>query len=68
MGPKVQRGISLARDLYDAIQADAEKYGKPWNEVAEAVLRRAFLPGSDLHNRAKSSRQRADEIVTVMED
>lgn len=39
---KVQRGISLPPSLYAAIQSEAIKSGRSWNDVAEAALARAF--------------------------
>lgn len=40
--PKVQRGLSLRRSLFERISEDAEKYGRTWNETVELVLVKAF--------------------------
>lgn len=33
----------MTMDLYEAIQRDADKFGRTWNETAEIVLQRVFL-------------------------
>ena len=40
--PKVQRGISLDKELRDRIQKDADRLGMTWNEAAERGLSQAF--------------------------
>lgn len=67
--PKVQRGISLQADLFQAIGNVANTLGQTWNEVAEAALRRAFLHAGDLQNRAvKSNKTDTDDIASALRD
>lgn len=53
--PKIQRGLSMTQELAAAIQADADKLGKTWNEVAESALNRVFLSPSHLQNTMQNS-------------
>jgi len=53
--PKIQRGISVSRELYDAIHAYAEAHGGTWNEAVERVLEEAFLHAQDTRRGAAAS-------------
>lgn len=60
--PKVQRGVSLAPDLYASISAEADKYGRTWNETVELVLRKAFLSDApDMHDKHEKRIAQHDE-------
>lgn len=63
--PKVQRGISLDPELIQAIQDDANRLGKRWNEIAESVLRKAFPVSRDLHPVGKTSHNEAESDPEV---
>lgn len=67
--PKVQRGLSLTRELYERIAEEADKYGRTWNETAELILARAF---SSLANSRKSAEDMrfpvSDELVALPEE
>lgn len=54
--PKVQRGVSLPKPLYERINTEADKYGRSWNETVELVLAKAFPVASDLQNPVETSR------------
>ena len=66
-GPKVQRGLSITRELYGRIQEEADKFGMSWNECAELVLERAFLAPSNSQSRAVGTRSSNEEVVRVAE-
>ena len=63
--PKVQRGLSMTVELFDAIQSDADRFGLSWNEAAERALNRVFLAPLDLQKKAGNMRgSQPDEKVT----
>ena len=66
---KVQRGISLKRDLYERIVAEADKYGRTFNETVELVLTRAFGASRNSHNPAvnASIAEPSDDLVVFPE-
>lgn len=63
-GPKVQRGLSVSRELYTRIQEEADKFGLTWNETVELVLERAFLVPANSHNQAASA-SKSQETVEI---
>lgn len=63
--PKVQRGISLPRDLYERIQADADRFGMTWNEAAERALSRQFPVAANSHKSVVKSIQSGDTVEVV---
>lgn len=65
--PKIQRGISLSRELYEAIHAHVEVHGGTWNETVERVLANAFLRSRDSQNRVENSRT-SDDVATAFSE
>lgn len=65
--PKIQRGLSMTPELYEAIRADADKLGKPWNEVAESALARVFLAGRDYANSREKLANTGADLVSLPE-
>jgi hypothetical protein len=59
--PKIQRGVSLDPEVYSAIQADAERLDKTWNEIAESLLRAGLRASGALPQKQKSSRVTQDD-------
>ncbi len=61
--PKVQRGISLEKALYDRIQKDADRLSLSWNEVAEAMLVTAYKDAPDSSKVVANSIESGDEVT-----
>jgi hypothetical protein len=62
--PKVQRGLSLQKDLYERIVDEADKYGRTWNETVELVLSRAFSTSlTDSRNKAETMNERSEDRI-----
>lgn len=59
--PKVQRGISLPKDLRDRIQEYADRVGATWNDVAEGALRVQFPCAPDTNKSGQDSIESGDQ-------
>ena len=64
--PKVQRGISLPKDLYERIQCDADRFGMTWNEAAERALAQQFPAQPNSRKSGENSLESGGDTVEVI--
>lgn len=65
--PKIQRGVSLDRDLFDRISETAARLNLTWNSAVEWALLKAFPGPSDMPNQQekRQARQPSEELVQL---
>lgn len=65
--PKISRGVSLQRDLYARIMADANRLDISFNAAVEGALRRSFPIDANMHktNESVQHDHGKEEIVSL---